>query len=76
MPASSLIADSRLLCPWLQMAMALLLGGYILVRDRAARGQPTATWHGWSADALKGWPTYMRWAVGVMHSLDPLLPPS
>ncbi len=40
--------------------MAAMLGGYILVRDRRLRGQEQATWHGWSAEALHGWPTYLR----------------
>ncbi len=46
--------------PWLQASMAAMLGGYILVRDRRLRGQEQATWHGWSAEALHGWPTYLR----------------
>lgn len=44
--------------------MALLLGCYIVARDRALRGQPAATWHGWSREALSGWPTYLRCARG------------
>lgn len=45
---------------WLQLTMAILLGGYIIVRDAALRGLPNATWHGWSMEALRGWPTYLR----------------
>ncbi|PRW56780.1 DETOXIFICATION 16-like [Chlorella sorokiniana] len=46
-----------------QITMAALLGCYTAVRDRALRGQPTATWHGWSSEALRGWPTYLRFAL-------------
>ncbi|KAL4442008.1 hypothetical protein ABPG77_011269, partial [Micractinium sp. CCAP 211/92] len=47
----------------IQLTMAGLLGLYCVVRDAALRGQPHATWHGWSMDALRGWPAYLRFGV-------------
>lgn len=41
--------------------MAALLGGYVAWRDlHQLSGLPTATWHGWSTEALKGWGAYLR----------------
>lgn len=40
--------------------MAALLGLYCVVRDAGLRGLPHSTWHGWSMDALHGWPAYLR----------------
>lgn len=53
-----------------QITMAALLGCYVVARDRGLRGQPIATWHGWSSEALKGWPNYLRQvkAAGVRGS--------
>lgn len=46
--------------PLLQFTQVAMLGGYIIVRDSRLRGQPHATWHGWSRDAFQGWWTYLR----------------
>lgn len=43
--------------------MASGLGAYIALRDWRRRGQPTSTWGGWSADALRGWGGYFRFAL-------------
>lgn len=43
--------------------MAALLGGYIVLRDHQIKGQPYATWHGWSSEALQGWLAYLRFAL-------------
>ena len=43
-----------------QLTMAALLGTFIAVRDASLRGTPTATWHGWSTQALRGWGQYLR----------------
>ncbi|KAL4443788.1 hypothetical protein ABPG75_011525 [Micractinium tetrahymenae] len=48
----------------IQLTMAALLGLYCVARDAAVlRGLPHATWHGWSMDALRGWPSYLRFAL-------------
>eukprot|EP00887_Chlorella_sp_A99_P002392 scaffold10.g2392.t1 len=46
-----------------QFVMAAGLGCIIAVRDWLLRGEPRATWHGWSADALRGWGEYARFAL-------------
>lgn len=44
-----------------QLTMAALLGLHCVVRDATVlRGLPHATWHGWSGEALRGWPAYLR----------------
>ena len=43
--------------------MALLLAGHVAVRDWRQRGQPASTWGGLSADALRGWLGYIKFAL-------------
>lgn len=43
--------------------MACGLGLYVVLRDWRLLGQPTASWRGWSAEALRGWGDYFRVAL-------------
>ena len=45
------------------LTMVAALGAYIILRDRRLRGQPQATWGGWSRDALRGWGEYLRYGL-------------
>ena len=46
-----------------QLTQALILGGYTIWRDWRMRDEPHATWKGWSWEALRGWGTYLRYAL-------------
>lgn len=43
--------------------MAGLLGVYIIFRSWLQSGSPSATWQGWSTDALRGWGAYLKIAL-------------
>ncbi|KAF8062039.1 DTX2 [Scenedesmus sp. PABB004] len=46
-----------------QAATLAGLVGCVVARARAMRGRREQTWGGWSADAFKGWPTYISYGV-------------
>eukprot|EP00887_Chlorella_sp_A99_P005323 scaffold1.g5323.t1 len=55
-----------------QLAMLVGLAGYATWRARRLAGSEVQTWHGWSREALSGWPAFLRLGVpsAVMTCLE------